>query len=141
MPVSGTREKNTIVSNESAEIIRMFNTAFNALTGSTEDFYPEDLREEIDALNAEIYDKVNNGVYKCGFATTQEAYESHIGPLFDMLDTLEERLSKGRYLFGDRMTEADGASSPRSSASTRSMSAISNATSAASPDYRVSGPI
>lgn len=107
VPVLWDKQKNTIVSNESAEIIRMFNTAFNGLTGSTEDFYPEDLRDEIDALNSEIYDKVNNGVYKCGFATTQEAYESHIGPLFDMLDTLEARLSKGRYLFGDRMTEAD----------------------------------
>lgn len=107
VPVLWDKQTNTIVSNESAEIIRMFNSAFNELTGSTEDFYPEDLRKDIDALNAEIYDKVNNGVYKCGFATTQEAYESHIGPLFDMLDTLEERLSKGRYLFGDRMTEAD----------------------------------
>ncbi|HZG27663.1 MAG TPA: glutathione S-transferase family protein [Ensifer sp.] len=107
VPVLWDKQKNTIVSNESAEIIRMFNTAFNGLTGSTEDFYPEDLRKQIDTLNAEIYDKVNNGVYKCGFATTQEAYESHVGPLFDMLDTLEERLSKGRYLFGDRMTEAD----------------------------------
>ncbi|MCD2173750.1 glutathione S-transferase family protein [Rhizobium sp. C4] len=107
VPVLWDREKNTIVSNESAEIIRMFNSAFNELTGSTEDFYPQDLRAEIDTLNAEIYDKVNNGVYKCGFATTQDAYESHIGPLFDMLDTLEARLSEGRYLFGDRMTEAD----------------------------------
>ncbi|MET3611947.1 putative glutathione S-transferase [Rhizobium aquaticum] len=107
VPVLWDKQKNTIVSNESAEIIRMFNSAFNGLTGSTEDFYPEELHEQINALNAEIYDKVNNGVYKCGFATTQEAYESHIGPLFDMLDTLEARLSKGRYLFGDRMTEAD----------------------------------
>lgn len=107
VPVLWDKQKNTIVSNESAEIIRMFNTAFNGLTGSTDDFYPEDLRKDIDALNAEIYDKVNNGVYKCGFATTQDAYESHVGPLFDMLDTLEARLSKGRYLFGDRMTEAD----------------------------------
>ncbi len=107
VPVLWDKQKNTIVSNESAEIIRMFNSAFNSLTGSTEDFYPEDLHEEINKLNAEIYDKVNNGVYKCGFATTQEAYESHIGPLFEMLDTLEARLSKDRYLFGDRMTEAD----------------------------------
>lgn len=107
VPVLWDKQKNTIVSNESAEIIRMFNSAFNGLTGSTDDFYPEDLRHDIDALNAQIYDKVNNGVYKCGFATTQDAYESHIGPLFDMLDTLEARLSEGRYLFGDRMTEAD----------------------------------
>ena len=107
VPVLWDKQKNTIVSNESAEIIRMFNSAFNGLTGSTDDFYSEDLRHDIDALNAQIYDKVNNGVYKCGFATTQDAYESHIGPLFDMLDTLEARLSEGRYLFGDRMTEAD----------------------------------
>lgn len=107
VPVLWDKQRNTIVSNESAEIIRMFNSAFDGLTGSTDDFYPEDLREEIDALNAEIYDKVNNGVYKCGFATTQEAYESHIGPLFATLDKLEERLSKGRYLTGDRLTEAD----------------------------------
>jgi len=107
VPVLWDKQQNTIVSNESAEIIRMFNSAFDGWTGSTDDFYPEDLREEIDALNARIYDRVNNGVYKCGFATTQEAYESHVGPLFDMLDTLEDRLSKGRYLFGDRMTEAD----------------------------------
>ena len=107
VPVLWDKQRNTIVSNESAEIIRMFNSAFDGLTGSTDDFYPENLREEIDALNAEIYDKVNNGVYKCGFATTQEAYESHVGPLFATLDTLEERLSKGRYLTGDRLTEAD----------------------------------
>lgn len=107
VPVLWDKQKNTIVSNESAEIIRMFNTAFDGLTGSTDDFYPEDLHEEIDALNTEIYDKVNNGVYKCGFATTQEAYESHVGPLFTTLDKLEERLSKGRYLTGDRLTEAD----------------------------------
>ncbi len=107
VPVLWDKQKNTIVSNESAEIIRMLNSAFNSLTGSTENFYPEDLQDAINALNSEIYDKVNNGVYKCGFATTQEAYESHIGPLFDMLDALEARLSKGRYLFGDRMTEAD----------------------------------
>jgi glutathionyl-hydroquinone reductase len=107
VPVLWDKQKNTIVSNESAEIIRMFNSAFDGWTGSTDDFYPEDLREEIDALNAQIYDRVNNGVYKCGFATTQDAYESHVGPLFDMLDALEARLSEGRYLFGDRMTEAD----------------------------------
>lgn len=107
VPVLWDKQENTIVSNESAEIIRMFNAAFDGLTGSTDDFYPQDLREEIDKLNAEIYDKVNNGVYKCGFATTQEAYDSHVGPLFDMLDRLEARLAKGRYLCGDRQTEAD----------------------------------
>ena len=107
VPVLWDKQKNTIVSNESSEIIRMFNTAFNALTGSTEDFYPQDLQGEIDDLNARIYDTVNNGVYKCGFATTQSAYESHIGPLFDTLDQLETRLEKNRYLTGNRLTEAD----------------------------------
>jgi glutathionyl-hydroquinone reductase len=107
VPVLWDKQKNTIVSNESSEIMRMFNTAFNALTSSTEDFYPQDLQGEIDALNAQIYDTVNNGVYKCGFATTQSAYESHIGPLFDTLDQLEARLEKNRYLTGNRLTEAD----------------------------------
>jgi glutathionyl-hydroquinone reductase len=107
VPVLWDKQRGTIVSNESAEIIRMFNTAFDGLTGSTEDYYPVDLHNEIEALNAEIYDKVNNGVYKCGFATTQEAYESHVAPLFATLDMLEKRLSKNRYLCGDRLTEAD----------------------------------
>ena len=107
VPVLWDKQTNTIVSNESSEIIRMFNTAFNHLTGSTEDFYPQDLQAEIDELNALIYDTVNNGVYKCGFATTQSAYESHVGPLFDTLDQLEKRLEKNRYLTGSKLTEAD----------------------------------
>lgn len=107
VPVLWDKRQATIVSNESAEIIRMFNTAFDGLTGSTLDFYPEDLREEIDAINARIYDTVNNGVYKAGFATSQEAYESAVHPLFETLDWLEERLTSKRYLFGNRQTEAD----------------------------------
>lgn len=107
VPVLWDKQENTIVSNESAEIIRMFNTAFDGLTGSTLDFYPEDLREEIDATNDRIYDTVNNGVYKAGFATSQEAYESAVYPLFETLDWLEERLTSKRYLFGNRQTEAD----------------------------------
>lgn len=107
VPVLWDKQQNTIVSNESAEIIRMFNTAFDGLTGSTLDFYPEDLRQEIDAINARIYDTVNNGVYKAGFATSQEAYESAVYPLFETLDWLEERLTSKRYLFGNRQTEAD----------------------------------
>lgn len=107
VPVLWDKQENTIVSNESAEIIRMFNTAFDGLTGSTLDFYPEDLRQEIDAINARIYDTVNNGVYKAGFATSQEAYESAVYPLFETLDWLEERLTSKRYLFGNRQTEAD----------------------------------
>jgi putative glutathione S-transferase len=107
VPVLWDKQQNTIVSNESADIIRMFNSAFDGLTGSTDDFYPQDLRGEIDALNAVIYDTVNNGVYKAGFATTQEAYEEPVTRLFETLDMLEGRLAKGRYLFGDRQTEAD----------------------------------
>jgi putative glutathione S-transferase len=107
VPVLWDKQQNTIVSNESADIIRMFNSAFDGLTGSTDDFYPQDLRGEIDALNAVIYDTVNNGVYKAGFATTQEAYEEPVTRLFETLDMLEARLAKGRYLFGDRQTEAD----------------------------------
>ncbi|WP_312365770.1 glutathione S-transferase family protein [Ensifer sp.] len=107
VPVLWDKQKNTIVSNESAEIIRMFNSAFNALTGSTEDFYPQELRSEIDDLNGRIYGAVNNGVYKAGFATSQEAYEDGVAPLFDMLDELEERLATRRYLTGSTITEAD----------------------------------
>ena len=107
VPVLWDKKRQTIVSNESAEIIRMFNSAFNHLTGSNEDFYPADLHSGIDMLNAMIYDTVNNGVYKCGFATTQEAYESHIGPLFNTLEQLEKRLEKNRYLMGAQLTEAD----------------------------------
>ncbi len=107
VPVLWDKKTDTIVTNESSEIIRMFNTAFDGLTGSKADFYPEDLRAEIDALNAIVYDTVNNGVYKAGFATTQEAYEENVVKLFETLDMLEERLGTGRYLFGDRLTEAD----------------------------------
>ncbi|MBW8285925.1 MAG: glutathione S-transferase family protein [Rhizobium sp.] len=107
VPVLWDKQTGTIVSNESADIIRMFNTAFNGLTGEGSDYCPADLRDDIDALNDRIYDAVNNGVYKSGFATTQDAYESAVTPLFAMLDELEERLSTRRYLFGARLTEAD----------------------------------
>ena len=109
VPVLWDKESGTIVSNESADIIRMLNTAFNGIDGvdADLDFYPEELHEEIDTLNEAIYDKVNNGVYKSGFATTQDAYEEAVTTLFDELDRLEERLSKQRYLTGDRLTEAD----------------------------------
>ncbi|MCM2291190.1 glutathione S-transferase family protein [Allorhizobium sp. BGMRC 0089] len=107
VPVLWDKKRQTIVSNESAEIIRMFNSAFNDLTGNRLDFYPQDLREEIDQLNSRIYDRVNNGVYKAGFATTQAAYEEAVTPLFDTLDWLEERLSRQRYLCGERVSEAD----------------------------------
>jgi putative glutathione S-transferase len=107
VPILWDKKKNTIVSNESSEIIRMFNSAFNDLTGSQLDFYPADLRSEIDSINERVYHAINNGVYKSGFATTQEAYEEAVTELFTALDEVEDRLSKHRYLVGDRMTEAD----------------------------------
>lgn len=107
VPVLWDKERGTIVSNESAEIIRMFNTAFDGLGAREGDFYPAELRDEIDAVNDPVYDRVNNGVYKCGFAKTQGAYDEAVGPLFAELDALEERLTGRDWLVGDRMTEAD----------------------------------
>ncbi len=107
VPVLWDRQQQTIVSNESAEIIRMFNSAFDQLGAKPGDYYPQDLRGEIDALNEWIYDTVNNGVYKAGFATTQHAYEAAVFPLFATLEKLEQRLAKNRYLLGDILTEAD----------------------------------
>ncbi|MEL6957834.1 MAG: glutathione S-transferase family protein [Pseudomonadota bacterium] len=107
VPILWDKERETIVSNESSEIIRMFNSAFDGITGNTDDYWPEEMRDEIEEVNARIYDTVNNGVYKSGFATSQEAYEAAVYPLFDSLDWLEERLSTRRYLMGDRLTEAD----------------------------------
>ncbi len=107
VPVLWDRKRETIVSNESAEIIRMFNSAFDGITGNTSDYWPGDLREAIEPVNARIYDTLNNGVYKSGFATTQRAYDGAVQPLFDTLDWLEQRLSANRYLMGDRITEAD----------------------------------
>ncbi|MCO6048780.1 glutathione S-transferase family protein [Mesorhizobium sp. RP14(2022)] len=107
VPVLWDKETETIVSNESAEIIRMLNSAFDAYGDASLDLYPEELRPEIDAINAKIYDTVNNGVYKAGFATTQEAYANAYRALFATLDELETRLASNRYLVGDRITEAD----------------------------------
>ncbi|MBO6757385.1 MAG: glutathione S-transferase family protein [Roseibium sp.] len=107
VPILWDKKRQTIVSNESSEIIRMFNSAFNGLTGSTADYYPADLRADIDAINDVIYHTVNNGVYKSGFATTQEAYQDAVTALFETLDMLEERLGAQRYLIGSRLTEAD----------------------------------
>ncbi|AWZ20653.1 putative glutathione S-transferase [Roseovarius sp. TM1035] len=107
VPILWDAERETIVSNESAEIIRMFNSAFDDITGNTLDFWPKDLRATIEPVNARIYDTVNNGVYKAGFATSQEAYESAVHPLFDSLDWLEGRLGQHRYVMGDNATEAD----------------------------------
>lgn len=107
VPLLWDKQQHCIVSNESAEIIRMFNSAFDGVGAAAGDYYPEPLREEIDALNESIYERVNNGVYKAGFATSQEAYEEAVVPLFETLDWLERRLALQRYLTGDRMTEAD----------------------------------
>jgi len=107
VPVLWDTERQTIVSNESAEILRMFNAAFDAITGNTDDYWPADLRAAIEPVNDRIYDRLNNGVYKAGFATTQAAYDAAVGPLFDTLDWLETRLADQRYLMGDRLTEAD----------------------------------
>ncbi|WP_294234885.1 glutathione S-transferase family protein [uncultured Sphingomonas sp.] len=107
VPVLWDKARNTIVSNESAEIIRMLNSAFDGSGALEGDYYPAGLRDEIDAVNAAVYDRVNNGVYKCGFAKTQAAYDDAVGPLFAELDRLEERLNGRDWLVGDRMTEAD----------------------------------
>jgi putative glutathione S-transferase len=108
VPVLWDRERRTIVNNESSEIIRMLNRAFDAFASRPfADLYPADLAAEIDAVNARVYDGVNNGVYKAGFATRQDAYEAAVRALFETLDWLEERLGRGRYLMGDRLTEAD----------------------------------
>ena len=107
VPVLWDKAEDTIINNESSEIIRMFNTAFNGLTGNQLDFYPEAYRDEIDTINQRIYDTLNNGVYMSGFAQSQAAYEKAVMPLFDTLDWLEGILSKQRYLLGDFLTEAD----------------------------------
>lgn len=107
VPVLWDKKEKTIVNNESAEIIRQFNQAFNHLTGDTQDFYPQALCAEIDALNERIYNTINNGVYKCGFATTQGAYDKAYQELFNLLDELEEHLQQHQYLIGGLLTEAD----------------------------------
>jgi len=107
VPVLWDTAQNTIASNESSEIIRMFNSAFDGLTGNSDDYWPEPMRDAIEEVNARIYDTVNNGVYKSGFATSQAAYDAAVYPLFDSLEWLEQRLSTRRYLMGDRITEAD----------------------------------
>tara|TARA_R110002096_G_scaffold24713_9_gene77759 strand:- start:2806 stop:3780 length:975 start_codon:yes stop_codon:yes gene_type:complete len=107
VPILWDKKRQTIVSNESSEIIRMFNSAFDGLTGNDADFWPEDLRAAIEPVNDRIYDTFNNGVYKSGFATTQAAYDAAVHALFDTLEWLETRLGANRYLMGDRVTEAD----------------------------------
>lgn len=107
VPVLWDKKTQQIVSNESADIIRMFNSAFNDITGNTLDFYPQELREEIDAINAFVYPNINNGVYRCGFATTQKAYKEAYDSLFVALDKIEAILADNKYLVGNVQTEAD----------------------------------
>ena len=107
VPVLWDRQRDTIVNNESAEIIRMLSSAFDGIGAAAGDYYPEPLRAEIDAINERVYDTVNNGVYKCGFATSQQAYDEAVHPLFETLDWLEGLLGERRYLAGDMFTEAD----------------------------------
>ena len=107
VPVLWDKKLNTIVNNESSEIIRMLNSAFNEFTDVKTDYYPESLRPEIDTVNQPIYDNINNGVYRCGFATSQAAYEKAFDRLFNELDNVDKKLDKQRYLLGDQITEAD----------------------------------
>ena len=107
VPVLFDRQRETIVNNESSEIIRMLNSAFDAFGNADLDFYPEALQADIDTVNKPIYDNINNGVYRCGFAKSQAAYDSAFDRLFATLDDLEQRLSGQRYLCGDQITEAD----------------------------------
>ena len=107
VPILWDKQRQTIVSNESSEIIRMFNTAFNELTGNTLDFYPAVLRGEVDQINERVYEPINNGVYKSGFATSQGAYDTAVTTLFDALDEMEALLGTRRYLAGDQITESD----------------------------------
>ena len=107
VPVLWDKETKKIVNNESSEIIRILNSEFNAFTDSTLDLYPEIHREEIDEINAHVYENINNGVYKCGFATGQQAYDEAFDSLFKALDMIDEKLSTRRYLVGNCVTEAD----------------------------------
>ena len=107
VPVLWDKEKKTIVNNESSEIILMLNSEFDEFGNSTQDFYPPELRDEIDQINEVVYHNINNGVYKCGFATTQQAYEEAFNNLFSTLDQIENILSKKRYIVGDKLTLAD----------------------------------
>ena len=112
VPILWDKATDTIVSNESAEIIRMFNSAFDGVTGDTQDFCPSDLREEIEAVNTRLYRSLNNGVYRAGFAQSQAAYDEASAEIFATLKWMEDRLGRQRYLAGDRVTEADWRAAP-----------------------------
>ncbi|MFD2192073.1 glutathione S-transferase family protein [Pistricoccus aurantiacus] len=107
VPALWDKQDNRIINNESADLVRIFNDAFDEITGNRLDFYPEELRETIDAVNADVYDHINNGVYKAGFATEQAVYDKHVTALFEALDRMEARLGEQRYLAGEWLTEAD----------------------------------
>ena len=107
VPVLWDKARRTIVNNESADILQIFNTGFGDLARGRIDLHPAEISAEIDTLNAALYEKLNNGVYRCGFATTQAAYEEAFHGVFAMLDELEPRLAAGPYLFGERLTESD----------------------------------
>ncbi|MEQ8484990.1 MAG: glutathione S-transferase family protein [Pseudomonadales bacterium] len=107
VPVLWDKTREAIVNNESAEIVRMFNSAFDGVGAAPGDYYPEPLRQQIDAINQRVYETLNNGVYRCGFATSQAAYDEAVYPLFETLDWLEDLLGRRRYLAGDALTEAD----------------------------------
>lgn len=107
VPVLWDKKTRQIVNNESADIIRMFNTAFNDITGNQDDYYPAHLQSSIDTINAFVYEHINNGVYRCGFATTQNAYEQAYQKLFEALDDINARVAKQPYLTGEQITEAD----------------------------------
>jgi len=107
VPVLWDKKEKTVVNNESSEIIRMLNSEFNEYADNSVDYCPEDLRNEIDEVNSFVYNNINNGVYKCGFATTQEAYENAFNNLFGALDKIEEKLTDNDYLVGNKITEAD----------------------------------
>ena len=138
VPVLWDKERRTIVNNESAEIIRMLNGAFGRFTNVRTDYYPPPLRAEIDHINALVYENINNGVYRAGFATSQEAYEEAFRALFAALDEIEQRLSRQRYLAGAKSPRPTGGCSRRSFASTRSITATSSATCAASSTIPIS---
>ena len=107
VPVLWDKHTKTIVNNESSEIIRIFNSSFNELTKNENDYYPSQMQEDINALNSKIYDAINNGVYRCGFATNQKAYDRAINSLFNLLDELDVLLENNKYLLGDKLTEVD----------------------------------
>jgi putative glutathione S-transferase len=107
VPVLWDKQREVIVNNESSEIIRMFNSAFNHITNNHDDFYPDEYQKKIDEVNHFVYRNINNGVYRTGFATTQVAYEKAFDSLFDALDVIDNKLSNNRYLTGEKITEAD----------------------------------